>query len=106
VHFWTVGRVGGAGYFALSRLVCTDVPKRQKLADCNTNALGFTMTCHHSPPYQLVLGLGPSLPRCPVMSVCANFSCSSLTLAIHKFHEFNRSSFPVDRRGCGAIMAL
>ena len=52
--------LGVIGYFALPRLVCTDVPKRQKLADCNTNALAFTMTCDHSPPYQFVLGLGPS----------------------------------------------
>jgi hypothetical protein len=53
--------LGVIGYFALPRLVCTDAPKRQKLADCNTNALAFTMTCDHSPPHQLVLGLGPSL---------------------------------------------
>jgi hypothetical protein len=52
--------VGMVGYFALPHLVCTDIPKRQKLAECNTNALAFTMTCNHSPPYQLVLGLGPS----------------------------------------------
>ena len=52
--------LGVIGYSALPRLVCMDVPKRQKLADCNTNALAFTMTCDHSPPYQFVLGLGPS----------------------------------------------
>jgi hypothetical protein len=52
--------LGVIGYFALSHLVCTEIPKRQKLAECNTNALAFTMTCDHSPPYQLVLGLGPS----------------------------------------------
>ena len=52
--------LGVIGYFALSRLVCTDSPKRQKLADCNTNALAFAMTCDHSPPYQFVLGLGLS----------------------------------------------
>ena len=52
--------VGMVGYFALPHLVCTEIPKRQKLAECNTNALAFTMTCDHSPPYQLVLGLGPS----------------------------------------------
>ena len=52
--------VGIVGYFALPHLVCMEVPKRQKLADCNTNALAFTMTCDHSPPYQFVLGLGPS----------------------------------------------
>jgi hypothetical protein len=52
--------LGAIGYFVLPRLVCMDVPKRQKLADCNTNALAFTMTCDHSPPYQFVLGLGPS----------------------------------------------
>jgi hypothetical protein len=52
--------LGIIGYFALPRLGCMDVPKRQKLADCNTNSLAFTMTCDHSPPYQFVLGLGPS----------------------------------------------
>jgi hypothetical protein len=52
--------LGIIGYFALPHLVCMDMPKRQKLADCNTNALAFTMTCDHSPPYQFVLGLGPS----------------------------------------------
>src|SRR5512140_600916 len=52
--------LGVVGSFGLPRLVCMDVPKRQKLADCNTNALAFTMTCDHSPPYQFVLGLGPS----------------------------------------------
>ena len=52
--------MGIAGYFALPHLVGTEIPKRQKLADCNTNALAFTMTCDHSPPYQFVLGLGPS----------------------------------------------
>jgi hypothetical protein len=52
--------LGVIGYFVLPRLVCTDVPERQKLAECNTNALAFTMTCDHSPPYQFVLGLGQS----------------------------------------------
>jgi hypothetical protein len=52
--------LGVIGYLVLPCLVCTDVPKRQKLADCTTNALAFTMTCDHSPPYQFVLGLGPS----------------------------------------------
>ena len=52
--------LGVIGYFALPRLVCLAVPQRQKLADCNTNALAFTLTCDHSPPYQFVLGLGPS----------------------------------------------
>ena len=52
--------LGVIGYFALPCLVCMDVPKRQKLADCNTNALAFTMTCDHSPPYDFVLGLGAS----------------------------------------------
>jgi hypothetical protein len=40
--------------------VCTDVPERQKLTDCTANALAFTMTCDHSPPYQFVLGVPPS----------------------------------------------
>jgi len=52
--------LGGIGYLVLPHLVCTDAPKRQKLADCNTSALAFTLTCDHSPPYQFVLGLGPS----------------------------------------------
>ena len=52
--------LGVIGYIALPRLICMDVPKQQKLADCNTNPLVFTMTCDHSPPYQFVLGLGPS----------------------------------------------
>jgi hypothetical protein len=52
--------VGIVGYFALPHLVCMDIPKRQKLADCNTNALAFRMTCEHAPPYQLVLDLGAS----------------------------------------------
>ena len=52
--------LGVIGYFALPHLVCTEIPKRQKLADCNTNVLAFTMTCDHSPPYQFVLGLGAS----------------------------------------------
>ena len=52
--------LGVVGYFALPHLVCVEIPERQKLADCTTNALAFTMTCRHSPPYQLVLGLAPS----------------------------------------------
>lgn len=52
--------VGTVGYFALPYLVCMDTPKYEKLADCNTNALAFTMTCEHSPPYEFVFGLGPS----------------------------------------------
>jgi hypothetical protein len=52
--------LGVIGYFVFPRLVCVDTPKRQKLADCNTNALAFTITIHHSPPYQFVLGLEPS----------------------------------------------
>ena len=52
--------VGSIGYFALPYLVCMDIPKYEKLADCNTNALAFTMTFDHSPPYAFVLGLGPS----------------------------------------------
>jgi hypothetical protein len=52
--------LGVIGYFALPHLVCMEIPERQKLADCNTNAIAFTMTCDHSPPYAFVLGLGPS----------------------------------------------
>lgn len=52
--------LGVIGYFALPRLVCMEVPKQQKLADCNTNALVFTLACDHSPPYALVLGRDPS----------------------------------------------
>lgn len=52
--------VGIIGFFALPYLVCMDVPKYEKLADCNTNTLAFTMACAHSPPYQFVLGIGPS----------------------------------------------
>ena len=52
--------LGVSGYFAIPRLLCVEVPQRQKLVDCNTNALAFTMTCDHSPPYQFVLGLAPS----------------------------------------------
>jgi hypothetical protein len=48
--------LGVVGYFALPRLVCMKVPKQQKLANCNTNALVFTLACDHSPPYALVLG--------------------------------------------------
>ena len=51
--------VGTIGYLALPYLVCLDVPKYAKLADCNTNALAFKMTCDHSPS-AFVLGLGPS----------------------------------------------
>ena len=56
--------LGVIGYFALPYLVCMEVPKQQKLVDCNTNALAFKMTCDHSPPYQFVLGIGlsPSPP--------------------------------------------
>jgi hypothetical protein len=52
--------LGVIGYFALPRLVCTEIPKQQKLADCNSNPMAFTLTCDHSPPYQFVLGLGPT----------------------------------------------
>jgi hypothetical protein len=48
------------GYFALPHLVCTEIPERQKLVDCNSNTLAFVLTCDHSPPYQFVLGLAPS----------------------------------------------
>ncbi len=47
--------LGVIGYLALP-----DVPKRVKLADCNTNSVAFTMTYDHSPPYHFVLGLNPS----------------------------------------------
>lgn len=50
--------VGTIGYFALPRLVCMETLERQKLADCDTTTLAFTMTCDHSPPYQFVLGIG------------------------------------------------
>src|ERR1043165_9667085 len=59
----SVGAVIALGvvvYFALPHLVCMAIPKQQKLADCTSNPLAFTMTCDHSPPYQFVLGLGPS----------------------------------------------
>jgi hypothetical protein len=52
--------LGATGYLLLPHLFCTDVPKQQKLADCNTNALAFNLTCEHSPPYQFVLGLASS----------------------------------------------
>ncbi len=52
--------LGVVGYFVLPHLVCMEMPQRQKLADCSTNAMAFTMTCDHSPPYEFVLGLGPS----------------------------------------------
>lgn len=52
--------LGTIGYFALPHLVCTKTFERQKLADCSTDALTFTMTCDHSPPYAFVLGFGSS----------------------------------------------
>ena len=59
----SVGAVTALGvvvYFALPHLVCMGIPKQQKLTDCTSNALAFHMTCERSPPYQFVLGLGPS----------------------------------------------
>ncbi len=55
--------VGVIGYFALPYLVCMEIPERQKMADCNTNTLAFTMTCDHSPPYAIVLGIEPAGPH-------------------------------------------
>jgi hypothetical protein len=38
------------------------VPRQQKLANCNSNALAFTMACEPSPPYQFVLGTPHQAP--------------------------------------------
>jgi len=33
------------------------VPQKEKIADCTTNHLDFSMTVQYSPPYQFVLGV-------------------------------------------------
>ncbi len=42
---------------ALLLLAGCESPQEQKLADCTTNTLAFSMTVHYSPPYQFVLGV-------------------------------------------------
>ncbi len=44
-------------YIALPHLVCLEVLEREKLADCTTNRISFTMTCVHTRPYALLLGI-------------------------------------------------
>ena len=52
-------------YFGLPHLVCLDVPKRDKLADCITNRFSFTMTCEGARPYALLLGVPESYTSAP-----------------------------------------
>jgi hypothetical protein len=52
-------------YFGLPHLVCLDVPKRDKLANCVTNRVSFTMTCDGSRPYALLLGVPKAYTSAP-----------------------------------------
>jgi hypothetical protein len=52
--------IGVLAYIGLAHVVCLDVPAAQKLADCGSKNLNFTMACEHYRPYALVLGLPKS----------------------------------------------
>jgi hypothetical protein len=52
--------LGVLTYLGLPHLVCLDVPRQKKMADCTTNRLAFAISVEYRPPYALVLGLPKS----------------------------------------------